>query len=83
MKAIIAMPGKPYQSALFPYEAEINLLRRRKPPMPYAKISDHLWKKHGLVIQPPAIYKFLKVRSRSRKVFSYGRNIPAEKPPSV
>jgi hypothetical protein len=73
------MPGKPYQSALIPYEKEIIVLRRRRPPMPYAQIADLLRKKYGLIIQPPAIYKFLKVRSRSRKVFSYGRNVPSKK----
>jgi hypothetical protein len=68
------MPGKPYQSVLIPYETEIRLLRRRRPPMTYAKIAGHLRQKHGLVIQPPAIYKFLKVRSRGRKVFGFGRD---------
>jgi hypothetical protein len=74
------MPGKPYQSVLIPYEKEIIILRRRRPPMPYAQIADLLRQEHGLVIQPPAIYKFLKVRSRSNKVFRYGRNVGIEKP---
>jgi hypothetical protein len=82
MEATIAMPGKPYQSVLIPYEMEI-ILRRRRPPMPYAKIADHLQQKYGLVIQPPAIYKFLKVRRHRRKVFSYGRNIRSQKLPVV
>jgi hypothetical protein len=77
------MPGKPYQSILIPYEKEMMGLRRRRPPMPYAQIADLLRQKYGLVIQPPAIFKFLKVRSRARKVFSYGRNVRSEKPAPV
>ena len=49
--------------------------------MPYAKIADHLQQKHGLVIQPPAIYKFLKVRRRGRKVFSYEPKVSSQKLP--
>jgi hypothetical protein len=83
MEAIITMPGKPFQSVLIPYEFEIKILRRRRPPMPYAKIADHLRQKHGLVIQPPAIYKFLKVRRRGRKVFGYGLDVRSQKHPIV
>jgi len=83
MEAIVTMPGKPYQSKLIPYEKEIKILRRRRPPMPYVRIADHLRQKHGLIIQPPAIYKFLKVRSRGRKVFSFGQNIRTQESPIV
>jgi hypothetical protein len=51
--------------------------------MPYAQIADLLGQKYNLVIQPPAIFKFLKVRSGGHKVFGYGRNVCKEKPPSI
>jgi hypothetical protein len=51
--------------------------------MPYAQISDLLRQKYNLVIQAPAIFKFLKVRSRGHKVFGYARNVCKEKPPSI
>ena len=76
------MPGKPHQSSLIPYENEIVSMRRRRPPMPYTQIADLLRQKYQLVIQSPAIFKFLKVRSRGHKVFGYARNICKEKAPS-
>jgi hypothetical protein len=51
--------------------------------MPYTRIAELLQQKYNLVIQAPAIFKFIKVRSGGRKVFSYGRNISAEKPASA
>jgi hypothetical protein len=77
------MTGKPHQSSLIPYEDEITSLRRRRPPMPYVQIADLLRQKYNLVIQPPAIFKFIKVRSRGRKVYSYRPNGHIEKRPSV
>jgi hypothetical protein len=73
------MPGKPHQSSLIPHENEIINLRRRRPPMPYGQIAELLRQKYNLAIQAPAIFKFIKVRSRGRKVFSYGRNIQSDK----
>src|SRR5438034_7572720 len=73
------MSGKPYQSILIPYENEILVLRHRRPPMPYAQIAELLQQKHNLIIQGNAIFKFVKVRSGGRKVYSYSRNAPGEK----
>ena|SRR5438552_3093832 len=70
------MSGKPYQSILIPYENEILVLRHRRPPMPYAQIAELLRQKHNLIIQRSAIFKFVKVRSGGRKVYSYSRNAP-------
>jgi len=74
------MPGKPYQSILIPHEQEIIALRHRRLPVPYAQITEILRQNHGIIIQPPAIFKFVKVRSRGRKVFSYGRPVGIERP---
>jgi hypothetical protein len=65
------MPTKPYQSKLIPFEEEIMKLRRKRPPVPYARIAEMLCQKHSIVIQPPAICKFIKVRKRGRKVYGY------------
>ena len=77
------MTGKPHQSSLIPYEVEIINLRRRRPPMPYTQIAELLQEKYGLTVQAPAIFKFIKVRSRGRKVYSYGRNVRSERPTSI
>ncbi|MBN1566800.1 MAG: hypothetical protein JXA73_03070 [Acidobacteria bacterium] len=74
------MTGKPHQSSLIPHENEIINLRCRKPPVPYTQIAELLREKYDLTVQAPAIFKFIKVRSRGRKVYSYGRNVKSEKP---
>ena len=79
MKARITMTGKPYRSSLIPYEDEIIHLRRRRPPVPYAQIAELLRQKHNLIIHRSAIFKFVKVRSGGRKVYSYSRNAPEKK----
>jgi hypothetical protein len=73
------MTGKPHQSSLIPYEAEIINLRHRRPPVPYVRIAELLNEKYNLTVQAPAIFKFIKVRSRGRKVYSYGRNVQSVK----
>jgi len=83
MNARITMTGKPYRSSLIPYEDEIIHLRRRRPPVPYAQIAELLRQKYNLSIQPPAIFKFIKVRSRGRKVYSYQRDAAAARSKSV
>jgi hypothetical protein len=65
------MPTKPYQSKLIPFEEEIMKLRRRRPPVTYARIAEMLCQKYSIVIQPSAICKFIKVRKRGRKVYGY------------
>src|SRR5207247_8729817 len=78
-KQSFAMSGKPYQSSLIPYEDEILALRHRRTPMPYAQIAELLQQKHNLLIHRSAIFKFVKVRSGGRKVYSYSRNAPEKK----
>ena len=74
------MATKPYQSKLIPYEEEIMELRRRRPPVAYAQIAELLCTKYRINVRRETIFKFIRVRSRGRKVFSYGRNIAAEEP---
>ena len=69
------MAQKPYQSCLIPYEKEIVALRRNKPPMSYAQIAELLMEKYSLSIQPPAIFKFVKVRSKGYRTCKYAWGI--------
>ena len=69
------MPGNPYQSIPIPHEEEISALRRRRPLTPYTqRIAELLMEKYDLSIQAPAIFKFIRTRSRGRKMFGYARN---------
>lgn len=61
------MPGKPYQSSLIPHEDEILSLRKRRPPVAFARIAELLKEKHQVSIQRAGIFKFVKVRARWRK----------------
>jgi hypothetical protein len=64
---------KPYKSRLIPYEHEFAALRRKRPPVPYAEIARKLEEKYNFDIQAPAIFKIVKVRTRGRKVFGFGK----------
>ena len=77
------MVRKPYQSALIPYEDEIIALRHRRPPTLYARIADLLFQKYKLSVCRETIFRFVKVRSRGRKVYAYTRNVSAEKSASA
>jgi hypothetical protein len=61
------MAGKPYQSILIPYEDEILSLRKRHPPVAFARIAELLKEKYQVSIQRAAIFKFVKVRARWKK----------------
>src|SRR5881296_829861 len=77
------MARKPYQSALIPYEDEIIALRHRRPPTPYARIAELLLQKYKLSICRETIFRFVKVRSRGRKVYSYQRDVAPASSKSV
>ena len=69
------MAGKPYQSCLIPYEAEIVALRRRKPPMPFSQIAEFLREKYQITIRRESIYSFIKIRARGFKPCKYAWSI--------
>jgi len=77
------MARKPYQSALIPYEDEIIALRHRRPPTSYARIAELLLQKYKLSICRETIFRFVKVRSRGRKVYSYQRDVAPASSKSV
>ncbi len=47
--------------------------------MPYTQIAELLREKYNLTVQAPAIFKFIRVRSRGRKVYSYGRKCRSQR----
>jgi hypothetical protein len=59
--------GTPFKSSLIPFENEIMALRRKRPPVSYARIVQILKQKYGFCIQRAAIGKFVNVRLRIRK----------------
>ena len=65
------MTGKPYQSSLSPYEDEIIALRRKRPPMPYSKITEVLREKYQIAVNREAIFKFIKLRVKGYKSCKY------------
>src|SRR5438034_10450755 len=77
------MARKPYQSALIPYEDEIIALRHRRPPTSYARIAELLRQKYNVSICRETIFRFVKVRSRGRKVYSYQRDATEATPTSA
>src|SRR5207249_11258790 len=52
----------------------IIALRHRRPPTSYARIAELLLQKDRLSICRETIFRFVKVRSRGRKVYSYQRD---------
>ena len=78
MEAEIYMAGKPYQSCLIPYENEILALRRRRPPVSFARISELLRNEHQLSVCRQTVCKFLKVRVAKYKNVRQGPNMVQE-----
>ncbi|HYK90594.1 MAG TPA: helix-turn-helix domain-containing protein [Acidobacteriota bacterium] len=77
------MSGKPYRSSLIPFEQEIFELRRRRPPMTYAQIANHLREEHHVSIRRETIFKFIKVRSRGRRAYFVLRQAATKKSAAV
>jgi hypothetical protein len=65
------MPApKPYRSKLITFEAEIAVLRRKRPPTPYSPIVKILKEKYGLAVRVSTLFNFVKVRRRWDRVHS-------------
>ena len=56
------MARKPYHSSLIPYGDDIILLRRKRPPTPYARIAELLKEKHQITVSREAVFYFIKRR---------------------
>jgi hypothetical protein len=79
----ITMTGKPFQSVLVPFEEEIYILRQRRPPYSYARIATILQDKYQLSVCRETIFKFVRARTRSRKVYAIYRSPIPKKPKSA
>ena len=64
------MIGKAYQSKLTAVEAEIAKLRAKRPPVPYRRIACDLHERFGIKVGPAATFRFVKVRSKGRRVYA-------------
>jgi hypothetical protein len=62
--------NKAYQSKLTVVEAEIAKLRAKRPPVPYRRIACNLQERFGIKVDPATIFRFVKVRSKGRRVYA-------------
>jgi len=62
------MPGKPFQSKLEPFYEFIREGRAKR--WSYRKIAEVLGSEHGLSVSPNAVFSFVKVRAKRRKLYA-------------
>ena len=74
------MSYKPHPSCLTPYADEIIALRRRKPPMPYARIAELMHEKYQITVKRESVYKFVRIQSKGFKLCKYAWNIQQASP---
>ena len=72
--------GNPYQSKLEPFADLIRDLRRRRKS--YRRIAQILRDEHGVVTDHTSIWSYVKVRSRSRPVYTMTGNEVQQRPTS-
>jgi hypothetical protein len=70
--------GKPFQSKLDPFADLIRDLRRRRKS--YRLIAQMLRDEHGIVADHTSIWSYVKVRSRSRPVYTMTENTGGQRP---
>ena len=70
--------GNPYQSKLEPFADLIRDLRRRSKS--YRLIAQILRDEHGVVIDHTSIWSYVKVRSRSRPVYTMTEDTVRKRP---
>lgn len=71
------MPGKPFQSKLEPFYEFIREGRSKR--WSYQKIAETLTLKKGLSVSANAVFSFVKVRAKRRKLYALP---PPEVPPA-
>jgi hypothetical protein len=77
-KITSSVRGNPYQSKLEPFEDLIRDLRRRRKS--YRLIAQMLRDEHGVVTDHTSIWSYVKVRSRSRPVYTMTENTGRQRP---
>jgi hypothetical protein len=65
------MPGKPFQSKLEPFHDFIRTCREKR--WSYLRIAAAITAEHGIKVSANAVFSFVKVRSKGRKVFALGK----------
>jgi hypothetical protein len=70
--------GKPFQSKLEPFADLIREWRRRRKS--YRLIAQLLRDEHGVVTDHTSIWSYVKVRSRSRPVYTMTENTVGKQP---
>jgi len=73
---------KPFQSCLIPYEDEIIALRRKRPPVSFARIAAILREKYQITIRRENIFRFVQIRAKGFKSCKYAWNINPDNQPS-
>jgi hypothetical protein len=71
------MPGKPFQSKLEPFHDFIRTCREKR--WSYPRIAAAITADHGMKVSANAVFSFVKVRSRNRRLFA----LPEAKPPAA
>lgn len=62
------MPGKPFQSKLEPFYAFIRECRTKR--WSYARIAEAITRDHGMSVSANAVFSFVKVRAKGRKLYT-------------
>ena len=65
------MPGKPFQSKLEPFHDFIRTCREKR--WSYLRIAAAITAEHGIKVSANAVFSFVKVRSKGRKVFALAK----------
>lgn len=61
------MPGKPFQSKLEPFYEFIRECRIKR--WSYARIAESITSQHGMTVSANAVFSFVKVRVKGRKLY--------------
>ena len=62
------MPGKPFQSKLEPFYSFIRECRSKR--WSYARIAKAITRDHGVSVSANAVFSFVKVRAKGRKLYT-------------
>jgi hypothetical protein len=62
------MPGKPFQSKLEPFYGFIRECRTKR--WSYARIAEAITRDHGMSVSANAVFSFVKVRAKGRKLYT-------------
>jgi hypothetical protein len=71
------MPGKPFQSKLEPFYGFIRECRTKR--WSYARIAETITRDHGMSVSANAVFSFVKVRAKGRKLYT----LPVPAPDSI